>query len=182
MNWLDALLVAVVVFFALAGAQKGFVRQLFGVIGTIASYLVAIYYGKEFILQISRFVPLTKWFPQWFEQTTLLGFSLGDVLLRLLGFFLLFSLIRLLFSVTGDTVHALFNLPLLGLVNSIGGMLFGAVQGILIVLILVAAARLTHIPFLIEALGESMIAPRIFAVLPVVYEQMKTLLLTGRSM
>ena len=42
MNWLDALLVAVVVFFALAGAQKGFVRQLFGVIGTIASYLVAI--------------------------------------------------------------------------------------------------------------------------------------------
>lgn len=182
MNWLDALMVAMVVFSALAGAQKGLVRQLFAVAGTIASYLVAIYYGNEFILQFSKFIPLTKWFPHWFAQPTLLGISLGEIFLRLLGFFLLFSLMRLLFSVTGNTIHALFALPLLGLVNSLGGMLLGALQGVLIVLVLVAAAKLIPLPFLAEALEKSFFAERIFLVLPLVYEQMQALLFSKKSL
>lgn len=182
MNWLDAFLAAVVVFSALAGAQKGLVRQLFGLIGTVVSYLVAVHYSNALVLQFGKIIPLTRWFPQWFQHPLLFGFSLGDVVLRLLAFFLLFSLVSVIFALAGNTVHALFTLPLLGLANRAGGMLLGAVQGVLVVLVLVAAARFIQLPFLAEALEKSMFADRIFAMMPLVYEQMKAWLFLNRPL
>src|SRR5690554_4848001 len=176
MNWLDIAIVAVVVFSALIGAQRGFVRQVFDVVGLIASYLVAIRYGNEFVVQISKVIPLTEWFPQWFQQMTLPGFSLGDVILRLLGFLILFGLVRWLFSFAGNIVHGIFSLPLLNWVNGTCGLLLGLLQGVLFSLILVALAKLIGLPFLVKALEESTLAVAISAALPVIYEQMKTLL------
>ncbi|MCR3921301.1 MAG: CvpA family protein, partial [Firmicutes bacterium] len=137
MNWLDILLFAIVIFFALVGWQRGLVRQIFDVVGVVASYFVAIRYGNDFILWFTRYAPLTEWFPQLFNNPTPLGFDLGDVIIRLIGFALLFGIVSLLFRITGNIAHSVFSLPVLDIVNGFGGLLLGAIKGILLGFIMI---------------------------------------------
>ncbi|MDW7652427.1 MAG: CvpA family protein, partial [Bacillota bacterium] len=95
----------------------------------------------------------------------------------LLGFFLLFFLVRLLLKSVGSLMHGIFSLPLLGTVNALGGLLFGVVKGLLLVLILVGAAMLVTVPFWQRTLAESRVASVIMDLWPVIYEQMLNFLL-----
>lgn len=177
MNWFDYLLIAIVIYFALVGWHRGLIRQVFAVAGVIASYLVALRYGNEFILWFNKYLPLTEWFPQWFDSETFLGFSLGEIIVRILGFAILFALVTWLFAVTGSIVHGIFSLPVLGSFNGIGGMILGMIKGILLVLIIVGLARLIGTPPLVQMLEESKVAAKAAAILPVIYEQMVSLIL-----
>ncbi|HZK25783.1 MAG TPA: CvpA family protein [Oscillospiraceae bacterium] len=178
MNWFDFLLVAIVVFFAIVGWQKGLVRQLFDLLGVIASYFVALRYSNQFVYWLNQYLPLTLWFNQLFPTPTAWGIDLGAVLIRLVGFALLFGAVSLVFRTTGAAVHSIFSLPILDLVNGLGGLLLGAIRGVFLALILIGAANLIGTPFLARAVTESAIATTVLAVLPVVYEQMLRLLFT----
>ena len=177
MNWLDVFFLVLLFFTVTTGWRRGLIRQLFDVAAVIASYVVALRYGTEFVLWLNHFIPLAQWFPAWFSDSASLGFSLGEVILRLLGFFILFFLVRLVFRLVGGLLHEIFSLPLLGTVNGMGGMLLGLLKGVLLVLIIVAVGQLIHTPFWQQALQQSVVASSVMEILPVVYNQMVHFLL-----
>lgn len=177
MNWFDFFIVAIVVYFALLGWQKGLVRQIIAVVGVVASYLVALRYGNEFIFWLNKLIPVSEWFPQWFTTPTLLGFSLGEIIIRLLGFAIIFAFVGRLFGFVGSVLHGIFSLPILGWVNGLGGLILGIIKGVILSLIVIAVAKMIATPFIAGALEESIIASTVMSVLPVIYEQMKALLL-----
>lgn len=171
-NWLDLLIIAVLVFSAIMGWRRGLVRQFFDVVAAVASYLVALRYGAQFVQLLDIYLPLFRWIPAWLNTPTPFGFVLGDIILRLLGFFLLFFLARLFFRMMATMAHTLFSLPVLGTVNAVGGLLFGFLKGLLLVLILVAVVNLLGTPFSEKVLDSSVAAARIMEIWPLVYQQM----------
>ena len=178
MNWFDFLLLGIVLFFAVVGWQRGLIRQVFDVVGAVASYLIALRCSNQFLSWLNHFFPLTRWFNQLFPAATNWGAALGGVLIRLLSFLLLFAAVSLLFRMVGSAAHSVFTLPVLGFVNGLGGLLLGAVRGPILALILIGVTNLLGTPFIAQAVAESVIATTVLTVLPVIYEQMLMLLFT----
>ncbi|NLM45266.1 MAG: CvpA family protein [Firmicutes bacterium] len=177
LNWFDILLIALVVFNAVAGRRKGLVLQLFSLAGTVVSYLVAVRYSTEFLAWLNRIIPVADWFSKLFSSPGLPGFSLGDIILRLLTFLLLFALVNGLFAAAGKTVDAIFNLPVLGTLNSLGGLLAGVVKGFVLALLCVGLAGMIGMPFFDKALEESLLAAPLLDTFALLYERMLALLL-----
>ncbi|NLZ94007.1 MAG: CvpA family protein [Firmicutes bacterium] len=178
MNWLDFLLLIVIIFFAFTGWQKGLVRQLFDVAGVIASYFVALNYGNEFILWLNNYLPLSRILSQWLPQLAAQGINLADVVARLIGFALLFSAVTFIFRFAGNIAHHIFSLPVLGLLNGLTGMFLGAVKGIFLGVFIIGIATLVGTPFFAQALAESSLAGIVLSILPFIYDQMMALILT----
>ena len=176
-NWLDIALIFILILSAAIGWNRGLMRQLFDFLGYFASYIVALRYGNAFVTLLSNYLPQVPWLPAWLSQPTPLGFPVGDILARLFGFFLIFFAVRLLFKIAGGLLHGVFSLPVLGTVNGMGGLLFGFLKGLLLVLILIAAANLISTPYWQRTLIESNLASSVLKVLPVVYRQMMDFLL-----
>lgn len=176
-NWLDTLLLALVFFGAVMGWRRGMARQVFELAAMIGSYVVALRYGNDAILWVSRYVPLASWLPRWFTRPTPFGFTAGDIITRLLGFLLLFAVVRLFFFLAAEVAHGVFSLPLLGTVNGLGGLLFGTLKSLLLVLILVAIFKLLPAPFWQQSLENSAVAQAVLYYAPIVYSQMVAFLL-----
>ena len=176
-NWLDIALIFILILSATIGWSRGLIRQSFDLLAIFASYFVALRYGNDFVTWLSNYLPLVGWLPAWLSQPTLLGFAVGDILARLIGFFLLFFAVRLLFKLVGGLLHGIFSLPVLGTVNGLGGLLFGFLKGFLLVLIFVGAANLISTPYWQRTLTESSVASSILKIVPVVYRQMMEFLL-----
>lgn len=171
-GWLDLLILSLVAVSAAIGWRRGLVRQFFDVVAVIASYVVALRYGRDFIMLVDSYIPLFRWLPVWLDYPTPFDFTLGDILLRLFGFFVLYALARLVFRLLAEVVHGIFSLPVLGTLNSFGGLAFGLLKGLLLSLILVAVAQLIGTPFWLRSLRDSLAATYITDIWPVVYQQM----------
>ncbi|MBS3901062.1 MAG: CvpA family protein [Dethiobacter sp.] len=171
-NWLDILIIFILLFSAIMGWRRGLVRQFFDVAAVFASYLVALRYGSQFVLLLDSYLPFFRLLPAWVNNPTPFGLVLGDILLRLFGFALLFFLVRMFFRLLAGMAHSFFSLPVLGTVNALGGLGLGLLKGMLFALILVAVANLIATPFWEKALENSVAASHIMDIWPVVYQQM----------
>lgn len=171
-NWLDLSLIVLVTYFTVMGWRRGLVRQFFDFMGIFAAYFIALRYGGAFILWLDRYLPLARWFPAWFNTPLRDGIILGDVLARLLGFLVLFIVVRTLLNIFSEVLSGICSLPLLGTFNGLGGLALGAVKGVLIVLILVGVLSLLSTPFWIKTLEGSVVAESVHFYLPIVYEKM----------
>jgi uncharacterized membrane protein required for colicin V production len=180
-NWLDIVILFLLAYSAVMGWKQGLVRQLVDVAGVIVAYFAALRYSRDFMLLIDGFIPFFRWMPDFLDQPTMFGVTLGDIVLRLIGFFLLYFLVRLLFTMAGGMLHSLFSLPVLSTLNRLSGTVLGITKGLLFGLILVAVGSLLNTPFWDKSMQGSVIATYVMEIWPVVYEQMTHFLLNGAS-
>jgi len=179
-NWLDLVLAALVFYSAVTGWRRGLIRQFFDVAGIIAAYFIALSYSGSLLLWLERYLPLDRWLPSWFAAPLPGGMALGEVLLSLAGFVLLFLAVRLLLSALAGILHNLFSLPLLGTANGFGGLLLGCLKGVFLALVAVGILSLFTTPFWRRTLEESAVATTLLHWLPYVYEQLTEVLLKGK--
>ncbi len=177
-NWLDFVLLVLIFYSASGGWRRGLVRQLFDIAGIVVAYFVALRYSVLFTDWLVQYLPFIRGLPAWFGTELPGGFILGDVLVRLLGFLILFGLVRALLKIFSSIAHGIFSLPLLGTVNGLGGLVLGGLKGLLLIIILVAVLKLISTPFWLLTLENSVIATSILYWLPIVYKQMLEILLT----
>lgn len=176
-NWLDFVLLAMLFYSVVGGWRRGLIRQLFDIIGILAAYYFALNYSLVFMTWLDQYIPLTRWLPDWFGITLPGGLVLGDVLVRLVGFVLLFMIVRFVVRAAATVLHGIFSLPLLGTINAIGGFALGAVKGVLLVMIMVGLLSLITTPFWMNTLRQSVVAQLVMEWLPVVYEHLRETLL-----
>lgn len=136
-NWLDIILVAILLITLILGVIKGLIRQIIGILAVIAGLILAVYYYSSVAQVYERLVSnLTL--------TYLLGFFTVFIAVLCLGWFLSYLLSKLMKG------------PLKFL-NHVLGAALGLLKGILICGVIVLA--LLIFPREKKALTESQLAP-----------------------
>ena len=137
MNWIDVILISVLVLTSILGVIKGFVKQVFGLIAGIIGLILAL----GFYSQVS-----------WIY----LRFISNEVVANFLGFLSIFLVVLCLGWVSSYCLSKFIRGPLKLLNNILGGGL-GLLKGILICGVIVFA--LLVFPISKKALKESALSP-----------------------
>ena len=119
MNWLDIILLVILILTAIIGIFKGLVKQVIGLVAVIAGLVLAALYYEG-----------TAGIFDTFIKNTLLS--------NFLGFLFIFVVVLIAGGILGHLITKAMKGPL-ALVNRLFGGVFGAVKGVLICGILVFA-------------------------------------------
>jgi Uncharacterized membrane protein, required for colicin V production len=119
MNYIDAIILVILLVAAIIGLKKGFVRQLFG--------LAALFIGVFCAYHFSSFA--AGYIVKWFHP--------GENLTQILAFIVTFLAVLLLIVFLGRLVEGLLRITALGLFNRILGLVFSVAKNALILSILI---------------------------------------------
>lgn len=151
MNWLDWIIVAAIFWSGLRGFWSGLVLSLTRFTGIIVGLAVSTSYYKPLAKYLTlnwhledRFLPLLeKWLAgQDLAQRELIKFndflagSIACGILEVVSFLVLFMTTGFLFSITGLVLTKMTNIAFLGPLNKLGGLFFGVIKGLLMIVII----------------------------------------------
>jgi len=137
MNWLDILLVSIMVVTAIVGIFKGFVKQVIGLVAVVAGLVLASFYYERTAGLFETFIH-------------------NRLLSNFLGFLLLFVLVMIAGAVAGHLLTKAMKGPL-AFANRLFGAVFGFLKAVLICGIIVFA--LVSFEVAKPALETSVVAP-----------------------
>ena len=142
MNWLDYVLLAIIVVTAIIGIVKGFVRQVIGLAAVIVGLVLAVVYYAQTARIFMTFVK-------------------NQLVSNFLGFLLIFVVVLVAGAILGHLITKAMVGPL-ALVNRLFGAFFGLVKAVLICGILVFA--LVAFDMARPAVETSVLAPACLAI------------------
>ena len=137
MNWLDIILLVILILTAIVGVFKGLVKQVIGLIAVILGLILASLFYEQAAGIFETFIH-------------------NVLLCNFLGFLLIFVVVLIAGAVIGHLITKVMKGPL-ALANRLFGGVFGAVKGVLICGILVFA--LFSFQVAMPALKTSVLAP-----------------------
>lgn len=119
MNWLDWVLLAIIVVTAVVGIVKGFVRQAIGLVAVVTGLVLAVVYYEQTAGVFETFVK-------------------NRLLSNFLGFLLIFFIVLIAGAILGHLITKAMKGPL-AFANRLFGAVFGLIKAVLICGILVFA-------------------------------------------
>ncbi|UCZ52203.1 CvpA family protein [Bacillus shivajii] len=168
------LFIALVISF-FVGFRRGFILQLIHLLGFVVAFIVAYLYYQEVAHYIRLWVP----FPQLSSESgmNLLvdAFKLEEVYYNGIAFAILFFVTKIVMQVVGSLFDFLAHLPILNMINRWLGGLFGFIEGLLIIVVLLHLAALIQLEMVQEILQGSSFAQMIFEYTPILSNQLKGL-------
>ncbi|MDR0969084.1 MAG: CvpA family protein [Lentimicrobiaceae bacterium] len=119
MNYLDIIILIILLLFAIYGFSKGLIVQLFS--------LAAIILGSYFALFFSEIT----------ADFLVLFFDIGPMALTILSFILTFLIVVIVVVLIGKVLDKIVDVLFLGFFNRLAGSLVGAFTGVLIISLLI---------------------------------------------
>ncbi len=158
MNWIDIVLLVMLVAAVIVGSKKGLIREIIALAILTATVIVSINYIDIIAEKI-------------YAQ---LGGS--PLVTAILSFVVLLAIIYAVFKVLGMLFYRVANLQKLGKKDQLGGALVGALRGWVIISFLVFLVFLAPMPdrFYVD-FEESFLGPSFAKTLPLLYESTATL-------
>ncbi len=142
MNIFDILILVILGAFTLKGLLRGLMKELCTLVGLIVGALLALNFSHPLAVKMMA------------------SFSLPEQLCSILAFLAIFLLTILLFGLVGMILSRYVKLMYVGGLNRVAGGLFGLIQGLIIVSLLVFALTLRPLPAGLDAqLDLSTLAP-----------------------
>jgi len=121
MNWLDIVLLVIILFFVFRGFKAGLV----GAIGALLGVIVGVWAGTNFMNEVA------SWLTSFFNFN-------NQSLANILAFVLIFIVVNIIFSIAVWIINSIFHvIPLINFTNKLMGALIGFVGGVLFISILV---------------------------------------------
>lgn len=150
LNWLDIVIIIIIIYNISKGLKQGFIVSIFSIIGFILSISIAsryyftiynfimnspILYGifeglAEIILTIV-FYSRVKNNPRFIPD--LISDGIVKVIIMVLAAVIVFMLINALVNILLGIFSSVFKIPILKQLNKAGGMIFGLIKGVCIV-------------------------------------------------
>ena len=118
MNWLDILLLLILAVNLFNGLRRGLIRSVFGLVAIVVSLFIAVKgaaLGGAILQQVNISEPLASW----------------------LGFIILLLTLYFLINFLGSTLHDLARRSFFMPANYLGGLLFGFLKGLVIILFII---------------------------------------------
>jgi len=153
MNWVDIVLLVLLVAAVIIGSKKGLIRELMALAVLAATVIVSINYIDQIAITV-------------YEQ---IGGS--PLVTALISFIILLALIYALFKLLAIIFYKVANLQKLGKKDQVGGALVGAVRGWIIISFLIFIVFLFPMPerFYLD-FESSFLGPTFARTVPVLYE------------
>lgn len=152
----------------LTGYRRGIVLQLVHIAGLIAALVIALRYYQPLGDELRLLIP----FPQLSEgsEVTILNEEYGRemVFYRGIAFVGLFILTKIIAQMIGSMLDFLANLPILHFFNQWLGALFGFIEVVIIIVVLLHFGALLQWDFLQTAIQNSSLAQWFFEKTPVI--------------
>jgi len=165
MNWVDIVVALVLLFFVIAGARKGFIREITGLMGIMAAFLVGITGApiwSDILIDRLKFPP-----------------SLATLVAFILIFILVFILIRAL----GNLLFKMVRATPLDVLDRLGGSFIGVLKGALIISLILIFLGLFTLPGTVyQELNDSWSATPLRTVAPSLYRFVKEAVPQMRSL
>jgi membrane protein required for colicin V production len=157
MNWIDVVLLILLVAAVIVGSKKGLIREIIALVILTATVIVSINYIDIIAEKI-------------YAQ---LGGS--PLVTALLSFIVLLAIVYAVFKILGLLFYKLANLQKLGKKDQLGGAFVGAIRGWVIISFLVFLVFLIPMPdkFYMD-FDESFLGPSFARTLPLLYESTAT--------
>lgn len=185
MNILDILIIVFLVFSIIRGWKRGLISQILDLAAVLIAFFAASRYGAAFGRWISGFLNLEKFATRVVvteaESKGLSGLLVGSLkgivpdvvvaLQNILGYVLLFLLVLAAAKLLSLIFKSLSRIPVLGTLNTFGGVLFGFLKGALITLVIVWILSLLPIPRVMDFMESSLFAPILLNIAPGIYER-----------
>lgn len=165
MNWLDIVAVLVLALEASKGLRLGLVLSVFNIIGFILSMFIT----TKIYPVIYEYIVNNPVVYEVFERITEIIFSiifysrnkanpnfipeamsgvLVDLIIKFLSLIVIFWLVNILLSIVLGSFSFVLKAPILKQLNKVGGMIFGLIEGVLIIYLcsLILSAIVTFFP------------------------------------
>ncbi len=141
---IDILVWAILLVFVVKGFMKGLVREVCSLVGLVMGIWAACKYYPSLSAALWHYIHL----PHYVSAT--------------ISFVLIFLIIGLLFYFLGHFLTVLFKFSLLGGINRVGGLIFGFLQGALVLSILLWLGTTKPMPVKLKSLLEKSSTARPF--------------------
>lgn len=122
MNWLDIIVLVLVLIFALKGLGSGLIREIFGIIGMIGGFVCAIKFKEE----------VGTWISTNIYNLQSLNLMSGNGTEIIVGFIATLFGIWFVALILGELITKMLSLSGLGIIDRLGGFIFGAAKIFLI--------------------------------------------------
>lgn len=165
MHIVDIVFLVLFAIFAFKGYNDGLIYSVLEVIFLLVSMFVAVLYMSELSEYLTSFL-----------------FLLGDSVIQVISFAILFFATRILLGFFGNIVKIVNKMPILGSLNKWLGALFGLIKGMLILSIIIFLLETYKVTsFIKEDLSESIAYEHLSEMAPSVYDSFVSLIPIGQS-
>lgn len=128
MNLVDIVILVILGIFLLKGVLRGLLKEVCSLLGLVCGGLLAFYLH----------LPLAQWLEGLFHWPSQLCVTLA--------FLIVFISTILIFGALGYVLNRFVKLPLLGGVNRLTGAIFGFLQGVILLALILFALHSTSLP------------------------------------
>ena len=157
MNWLDYVLLFILVFSLYSGFRQGLVKQVVG----LASFFIAFYVSLRWhwLLRsyLDRYLKLDEVFAVFGAENPA-ALWLMDVIINIITFLILMLLISLILAVITKRLSILNRIPIIGPLNALSGAVTGFIKGLLVVFLAVSLISLLRTEFWQDTLQASAVS------------------------
>ncbi|NLK67015.1 MAG: CvpA family protein [Campylobacteraceae bacterium] len=130
-NWLDIVVLVLVLVFALKGLASGLIREIFGIIGMVGGFVCAMRYKEE----------AGAWISSNVYDLQSIGLMSGNGTEIIVGFLATLFGIWFVALVLGELITKMLSLSGLGIIDRVGGLIFGGAKIFLILAIIAVFIR-----------------------------------------
>lgn len=149
MNKVDLIILGIILVFMLIGYKKGLIKVVLSMVQYIVVLILSVFFApilskfliEKFDLDIKILELVTNNISIFTDTITIISDeilkNIVGRIINILAVIVLFIALKIVFGIVLMILNKVANLPILSLVNRTGGLLFGALEGVLIVYIFV---------------------------------------------
>lgn len=156
MNWLDYILVFIIILNLYSGFRHGFISQVVKMASIFIAIYLAVFWSSVLKGYLVKYLKLDELISV-ISQNGEVSVWLTEIMLNIIAFMLLFMLIGLILKIITGRLKILNRIPVIGPINALSGGLLGAAKGILIIFLIVALLSLIETDFMIDTVDASVL-------------------------
>lgn len=175
----NLMIVLLLIFGLVMGLKRGFILQVFHLVGFIISFVIAVIYYKELAPHLSLWIP----YPEFSEEGALALFlqalPLETGFYNAISFAIIFFGAKIILQIIASMLDFVAELPVLHSINRLLGAVLGFLEIYLILFILLYIFALTPITGIQAAINNSSVAMFMIEKTPFLSEALKNLWFTS---
>ncbi|MDL4840625.1 CvpA family protein [Aquibacillus rhizosphaerae] len=172
---IDLILLVILVLGLLIGLKRGFILQLFHLVGFVIAFIVAALYYDNIASKLTMWIP----YPDLPEGETWAVFldslPLETAFYNAIAFAALFFITKIILQIIASMLDFVADLPILNSINGFLGAILGFVETYLLLFVFIYIIALVPVTIVQDLMEQSTIAAFMIDHTPIVSEQIKSL-------
>ncbi|ASK63020.1 hypothetical protein CFK37_13130 [Virgibacillus phasianinus] len=174
----DIILLIMLIFGFFVGLKRGFILQLFHLIGFIAAFIVAALYYDQLASRLALWIPYPELPDESAWADFLQNMPLEIAFYNAIAFAIIFFAVKIVLQIIASMLDFVADLPVLHSVNKLLGAILGFIEIYLILFIILYILALTPLSTVQSYVNDSWVAMFIVEHTPLFSEKLKDLWFT----